>query len=181
MISTLTGTIREKAPPRLVVEIGGIGFEVFMPVSLFSRLGTPGDRVSILTKLVVKEDALELYGFLHPVELGLFEDLTSVPGIGPKSALNVLSRFSAPELVAAIEAQNDELLSTVPGIGKKTAAKIILELKGKIKFEKDKPGFVQAVDALVALGLSRNEAVEKLKGCDPKLTPDEMVRKALAR
>lgn len=181
MISSLTGIIREKAPPRLVIEVGGLGFELHLPVSLFARIGGLGDRVSVLTKLVVKEDALELYGFLHPAELDLFEDLLGVPGIGPKSALNMLSRFSVKELIGAVEAQNDELLATVPGIGKKTAAKIILELKGKLKFEKDRPNFVQAVDALMALGLTRGEAIDRLKALDPNTSPEVMVKKALAK
>lgn len=181
MIYSLTGIIREKVPPRLIVEVGGVGFLVFMPLSLFDKIGGPGDKLSILTRLIVKEDAMELYGFLTSAELCLFEDLITVPGIGPKSGLSLLSRFSVAELVEAIENQNDELLSTVSGIGKKTAAKIILELKGKIKFEKDKPSFNQAVEALISLGLTRGEAIERLKGVDPRLAAGEMIKKVLGK
>ncbi len=181
MIHFLSGTISEKDPPRLVIDVGGVGFVVYMPLSLFPRLGDVGSKSKIITRLIVKEESLELYGFMTGEELALFDDLTTVPGIGPKTALNLMSRFSVNELLTAIENQNDDLLATVPGIGKKTAAKIILELKGKIKFEKDRPGFTQAIDALVSLGLTRNEAIDKLRNIDPNLSPEEMVRKALQR
>ena len=181
MITSLTGIIKEKNPPRLVIEVGGIGLTVFMPLSTFDKLGRLGDKASVLTKLIVKEDALELYGFLQVDELNLFEDLIGVPGIGPKTGLNLLSKFTVRELIDAVESQNDELLATVTGVGKKTAAKIILELKGKIKFETDKPNLSQAVEALVSLGLSRSEAIERLKGIDHKLGPQEMVKKVLSK
>ncbi len=181
MITSLTGTIRDKNPPLLIVEVGGIGFMVFMPLSNFDKIGKPGEQITVITKMIVKDDAMELYGFLIHDELNLFEDLIGVPGIGPKSALSLLSKFSVSELIDAIDMQNDELLATVTGIGKKTAAKIILELKGKIKFEKDRPSINQAIEALVSLGLSKNEAVAKLKGIDPRLSTEEMVKRVLSK
>jgi Holliday junction DNA helicase RuvA len=178
MIGRLHGKIVEKTPPFLILDIAGIGFAVHTPFSTFEKIRID-QEITLYTKCIFKEEEAFVYGFLDPDELRMFEDLTSVSGVGPKSGLNFLSRFEPGELLQAIEDENIELLSSVPKIGKKLASKIILELKGKLKFEEKSTVFMQAVNALCSLGLSRNEAVNRLKGIPKDLSLEEMIRQAL--
>jgi len=178
MIGKIKGKVIEKSPPWLTIDISGLGFIVYMPASAFSKI-TTGQEIEVFTKYLIKEEEAFLYGFLTRDELAIFEELISVPGIGPKSGLTLLSNFTPEELARAIEEENIGLLSSVPKIGQKLASKIILELKGKMQFKKESTTFDQAVNALCSLGLNRAEAISRLKGLPNNLSVEEMVKLAL--
>lgn len=178
MIGRLCGKIIEKNPPFLILDVSGIGFLIQLPLNAFKTL-EPDQDVVLYTKSLIKEEEMLLFGFLDKKELEIFEALTSVPGLGPKSALTLLSNFTPEDITKAIEEENLELLSSVPRIGKKLASKIILEMKGKLNFVKETGTFEQAINALCALGLNRNEALARLKGLPNNLTVEEMIKLAL--
>ena len=129
MIAHLRGRILEKQPTRVIVEAGGVGYDVAVPLSTFYGLGEPGAEVALRVHTHVREDALALYGFATALELDLFNRLISISGIGPKLALAVLSGIEPPDLVAAIERGDLARLTAIPGVGKKTSERIVLELK----------------------------------------------------
>ncbi|MEO0136331.1 MAG: Holliday junction branch migration protein RuvA [candidate division WOR-3 bacterium] len=178
MIGRLKGIILEKNPPFLLLDVSGIGFLIQLPLNAFDLL-TSNEEVILYTKCVIKEEEMLLFGFLNKVELELFETLIAVPGLGPKSALTLLSNFSPEELTRAIEEENLDLLSSVPRIGKKLASKIILETKGKLSFVRTSGNFEQALNALCALGLNRAEALARLKGLPADLPIEELIKRAL--
>lgn len=180
MIGRLRGRISEKTPPFLIIDVSGIGFLVQAPLSIFDRI-EENKEITLYTKCLFKEDEAFIYGFLKSSDLKAFEDLISVSGVGPKSALNFLSRFSPQEIFQAIEDENIGLLSSVSKIGKKLASKIILELKGKLKLAEESTTFSQALNALCSLGLSRSEAVQKLKGLPKDLPVEELIKRALRK
>ncbi len=132
MIARLKGTLVEKSPSRLVVDVGGVGYDVLVPLSTFYGLGEPGSAVALRVHTHVREDAIALYGFSSPLEQDLFERLISISGIGPKLALAVLSGIDPAELVRAIRGQDVARLTKIPGVGKKTAERIGLELKDRL-------------------------------------------------
>jgi Holliday junction DNA helicase RuvA len=132
MIAQLRGTLAEKNPNRLIVDIGGVGYDVLVPLSTFYALGDPGSQVSLRIHTHVREEALALYGFATALELELFERLISISGVGPKLALSVLSGIEPAELIKAIRLQDVARLTAIPGIGKKTAERIGLELKDRL-------------------------------------------------
>ncbi len=132
MISSLQGRLESLAADRAVVNVGGVGFLVYMPGPTLANLGGTGQVVRVHTHLHVREDNLTLYGFGSPEELQLFETLMSVSGIGPKLALAMISGMKVPDLTLAIATGNADMLTSIPGIGKKTASRIVLELKDKI-------------------------------------------------
>jgi holliday junction DNA helicase RuvA len=132
VIAHLTGTIFEKHPNRLVVDVGGVGYDVSVPLSTFYGLGEPGSTIALRIHMHVREDALALFGFATVLEQDLFERLIGVSGIGPKVALAVLSGIEPVELVRAIERGDIGRLTAIPGIGKKTAERIVLELKDRL-------------------------------------------------
>ncbi len=132
MIAHLRGLLLEKHPNQALVEAGGVGFDVAIPVSTFSALPEPGREVRLRIYTHVREDTLALYGFATPDEKMLFERLISISGIGPKLAITVLSGLSAPDLIAAIRAGDAARLVRIPGVGKKTAERILLELREKL-------------------------------------------------
>ena len=132
MIARLKGTLVEKSPSRLIVDVGGVGYDVLVPLSTFYGLGEPGSPVMLRVHTHVREDAIALYGFASPLEQDLFERLISISGIGPKLALAVLSGIDPAELVRAIRAQDVARLTRIPGVGKKTAERIGLELKDRL-------------------------------------------------
>lgn len=132
MISSLQGRLESLAADRAVVNVGGVGFLVYMPGSTLANLGGVGQAVKIHTHLHVREDNLTLYGFGSPEELQLFETLLSVSGIGPKLALAMISGMKVADLTLAIATGNADMLTSIPGIGKKTASRIVLDLKDKI-------------------------------------------------
>lgn len=168
MIAQLTGTLIDKHVQRLVVDVGGVGYEVHVPLSTFYTVGEPGGRVSLRIHTHVREDALQLFGFGTPLELTLFERLIAVSGIGPKVALSVLSGIEPADLVKAIRQADLGRLTSIPGVGKKTGERIIMELKDRLpKLELAEPaeeaGEAEGVrtdllSALANLGYQRTTA-----------------------
>src|SRR6266498_5837918 len=132
MIGRLAGTLLEKNPPQIVVDAGGVGYEVEVPMSTFYNLPASGERVMLLTHLVVREDAHLLYGFGSEAERRAFRQLLKISGVGARTALAVLSGLSVAELAQAVTMQDTGRLTKIPGIGKKTAERLLLELKDKL-------------------------------------------------
>jgi Holliday junction DNA helicase RuvA len=132
VIAQLRGRILEKHPNRVIVDVNGVGYDVFVPLSTFYVLGEAGGDVTLRTHTHVREDALSLYGFATVLEQALFERLIGVSGIGPKVALAVLSGIEPVELLRAIERGDIARLTAIPGVGKKTAERIVLELKDRL-------------------------------------------------
>ncbi len=132
MIAWLRGRLVEKHPTRVIVETGGVGYELHVPLSSFSAIGEPGGEVTLRVHTHVREDAIQLFGFSTPLELSLFERLLGVSGIGPRLALAALSGTAPPELARAVAAGEVARLVGVPGIGRKTAERIVLELRDKL-------------------------------------------------
>jgi holliday junction DNA helicase RuvA len=132
MIAHLRGRVLEKHPTRVIVETGGVGYELHVPLSSFSAIGEPGSDVSLRVHTHVREDAIQLFGFATPLELSLFDRLIAVNGIGPRLALSLLSGIEPSDLVQAVAANDVGRLVSIPGIGKKTAERIVLELKDKL-------------------------------------------------
>lgn len=171
MIAKITGILDSIDSKSIVLDVNGIGYQVFMPLSAFGRLPKTGEKLSVYTHHVVREDANDLYGFLTKEEKNLFSIILSVSGFGPKSAINLLSSFKIEQLVAAITKGNVDMLTSVPGIGLKSAQKLVIELKEKIgkafavqksDIVKGLPGedpiFSDAISGLVALGYNPKEA-----------------------
>jgi Holliday junction DNA helicase RuvA len=132
MISFLRGRVHDKHPNRVTVDVGGVGYEVHVPLSTFYSVGDEGEDVSLRVYTHVREDALQLYGFLTDLERQLFERLIGISGIGPKLAIVVLSGMETRELLTAVQRADVARLTTIPGIGKKTAERIVLELKDRL-------------------------------------------------
>jgi len=191
MIGKLTGTLGDKNPPQVLVDCNGVGYEVDVPMSTFYNLPGVGERVTLLTHFVVREDAQILYGFASPGERDTFRELIKIAGVGPRTALSVLSGMSVADIAQAITAQDSGRLVKVPGIGKKTAERLLLELKGKLGADLGMPGVAarteegaDIVQALVALGYSDKEATAALKALPKDVGVGEGIRlalKALAR
>lgn len=169
MIGRITGLLAEKNPPQLLVDVAGVGYEVDVPMSTFYNLPTLGERVSLLTHFVVREDAQLLFGFLTPSERATFRQLVKISGVGPRMALAILSGLSVAELAQAVSLQEGGRLVKVPGIGKKTAERLLLELKGKLGPDLALPlhaasdSQADILQALLALGYSDREAAQALK------------------
>lgn len=171
MIGRLTGTLADKNPPQVLVDCHGVGYEVDVPMSTFYNLPASGEKVVLLTHFVVREDAQVLYGFGTPGERDAFRQLIRISGVGPRTALAVLSGMSVADIAGAVTAQDASRLVKVPGIGKKTAERLLLELKGKIGADLGLPaggaavadGQADILQALVALGYSDKEAQAALK------------------
>ena len=182
MIGRLSGRLVAKQPPQVLVDVGGVAYEVDVPMSTFYGLPATGEPVSLYTHLVVREDAHTLYGFATLEERSAFRQLIRISGIGARTALSVLSGLSVGDLAQAVALQDAAPLVRVPGIGKKTAERLLLELKGKLA-EASAPAGGQAasdvVNALVALGYSDKEALVAVKGLTPGLPVAEAIRAAL--
>ena len=133
MIAYIHGTIAEKSPTRIVVDVNGLGYEIHIPVSTYEKLPAAGERIRLLTYLHVREDILQLYGFGSEEQRALFLELISISGIGPRTALGVLSKVSVSDFTAAVLNENFSLLTQIPGIGKKTAQRLVMELKDKLQ------------------------------------------------
>ena len=131
MIGRLQGVLADKNPPQVLVDCHGVGYEVDVPMSTFYNLPASGESVTLLTHFVVREDAQVLYGFGTPAEREAFRQLIRISGVGPRTALSILSGLSVAELAQAVTAQDAARLTRIPGIGKKTAERLLLELKGK--------------------------------------------------
>ena len=132
MIAFLRGRVHDKQPNRVIVDVGGVGYEVHVPLSTFYEVGGLGSEVALRVYLHVREDALQLYGFLTELERQLFERLIGISGIGPKLAIVVLSGMDTRDLVAAVQRADVARLTGIPGIGKKTAERIVLEMKDRL-------------------------------------------------
>ncbi|OCG54731.1 Holliday junction DNA helicase RuvA [Gilliamella sp. Choc6-1] len=133
MIGRLRGTIIEKQPPKVLIEVGGVGYNVFMPMTCFYELPNNGQEVMVLTHFIVREDAQLLYGFNHEQERELFRELIKVNGVGPKLALAILSGMSAQQFINAVEQSEIKTLVKLPGVGTKTAERLIVEMKDRVK------------------------------------------------
>ena len=187
MIATLEGTLEYRGDDSIIINVGGIGFRVYVPTSTLSQLGAVKGRVSLYTHLHVREDNISLYGFASSEELTLFKSLISVSGIGTKLALSLLSALNPEQLVMAITSGDIDLLSQTPGIGKKMASRLVVELRGKL--EKDwremalplAPERVDVIAALTGLGYSVTEAAKAISRLpdSEELSLEEKVKMAL--
>ena len=180
MINRILGIIVEKNPSVVIVDVGGVGYEIGIPVSTFSKLPQIGEKVLLYTHLYIREDAHQLFGFLEEMERSLFGKIIKVSGIGPKVGLAILSTISPTSLVSYIERRNTENLCQIPGIGKKTAERMILELNGKIEaVSENTNNNEELVQALLALGYSEKEVRSTVSTIEYKLTIQEKIKKAL--
>jgi Holliday junction DNA helicase RuvA len=186
MIGKLTGTLAEKNPPQVLVDCHGVGYEVDVPMSTFYNLPNVGDKVSLLTHFVVREDAQILFGFGSAGEREAFRQLIRISGVGPRTALSVLSGMSVGDIAQAVTAQDAARFVKVPGIGKKTAERLLLELKGKFGADLGQPAGGATSDAqgdilqaLVALGYSDKEAAAALKALPKDVGVSEGIKLAL--
>jgi Holliday junction DNA helicase RuvA len=195
MIAFITGTIFDKMPSTLVVEVQGIGYQIFIPLSTFYRLPEVKESVSLHIYTHVREDALQLYGFLSLLEKELFLLLLGVSGVGPKVALGILSGMELTELVQALRDGNVDRLRAIPGVGPKTAGRLVLELREKVSALRlaglqtpvsagSEPDKIKedALSALVNLGYSRNEAkrvIDKL--AEEQVTTSDSVEALIKR
>ena len=196
MIASLTGRLAFKAPTHLVLDVHGVGYEVLIPLSTYFGLPDLSESTSLSVHTHVREDAIQLFGFLTSQEKDAFVLLTSVSGVGPKLALSILSALPVPALVSAIQLEDVEKLTTVPGIGNKSAGRLVLELKDKV--EKLHPGlasarevpkpeqdatFDDALSALVNLGYRPQDAKDALKRAKQSdgasVALKDMIREAL--
>jgi holliday junction DNA helicase RuvA len=187
MIGKLSGTLIEKQPPQVLVDCHGVGYEVDVPMSTFYNLPAVGSPVSLLTHFVVREDAQLLYGFGTAAERDTFRQLIRISGVGPRTALGVLSGMSVEELARAVTEQSPGRLVKVPGIGKKTAERLLLELKGKLGADLGAavPGAAAGdahhdiQQALMALGYNDREAALALKALPADIGVSEGIKQAL--
>lgn len=186
MIGRIQGTLIESNPPQVLVDVHGIGYEVDVPMSTFYNLPGLGEKVTLLTHMVVREDAQLLYGFLTAPERDCFRQLLKVTGIGARTALAILSGMSVEMLVQAVAMQEVGILTKVPGIGKKTAERLILELKDKLGSAIISSGVTVAssaiadvIKALVSLGYSEREATQAAKKLPEDIDLSEGIRLAL--
>ena len=194
MIGRIAGTLLEKNPPQILVDVGGVGYEVDVPMSTFYNLPNLGDKVALVTHLVVREDAHLLFGFLTEAERALFRQLLKISGIGARIALAVLSGLSVAELAQAVALQETGRIVKIPGIGKKTAERLLLELKGKLPLAGSaaakvsaggtaSPGVPDALgdilNALLALGYNEREALGAMKSLPPDVGVSDGIRQAL--
>ncbi|HEY5762567.1 MAG TPA: Holliday junction branch migration protein RuvA [Rhodocyclaceae bacterium] len=187
MIGRLSGTLLAKHPPQLLIDVGGIGYEVEAPMSTVFQLPECGKPVVLLTHLIVREDGHFLYAFLTEGERALFRQLLKISGVGARIALALLSGMSVDELAGAVARQETGRLTKVPGIGKKTAERLLLELKDKLPSSLGAPtGARQAADpatdilnALLALGYNDREAGAVLRQLPPELAVADGIRQAL--
>ena len=187
MIGRLTGRLAAKHPPQVLLDVGGVAYEIDVPMSTFYNLPATGDAVTLHTHLVVREDAHMLYGFATLEERAAFRQLIRISGIGARTALAVLSGLSVADLAHAVAMQETGRLTKIPGIGKKTAERLLLELKGKLADAL--PGGAAAaapasttadiLNALVSLGYSEKEAVAAVKGLAPGIAVTDGIRQAL--
>ena len=201
MIGRLRGTLIEKQPPEILLEVGGVGYELQLPMTCFYELPPIGQEAVLHTQFVVREDAQLLYGFVNKRTRALFRELLKANGVGPKLALAILSGMSASQFVSAVEREEIGLLVKIPGVGKKTAERLVVEMKDRLKGwsegalftpftdamttlpgDADKPSSVEdeAVSALLALGYKPQQAslvVSKIYKSD--MTVEAVIREAL--
>jgi Holliday junction DNA helicase RuvA len=186
MIGRLSGLLVHKAPPVVMVDVQGVGYEVSVPMSTFFNLPGLNEPVVLLTHFVVREDAQVLFGFLSPSERSTFVELIKISGVGPRTALSILSGLSVAELSQAVTLQDAARLVKVPGIGKKTAERLLLELKGRLGPDLATPPAAAYTDAqadigqaLQALGYNEREAQAALKALPADIGVSEGIKLAL--
>ena len=199
MITFLQGKLVESLPTQVVVDVNGVGYEVLIPLSSFDKLPAPGEPVKLLTQLVIREDAHLLYGFMTEAERNMFRLLVhTVSGIGPKTALNILSGISVTAFRGAVAGGDVKSLSQISGVGKKTAERIVVELREKVgaagaweaasaarTLSPDDQRINDAVLALMALGFKQAEAHDSVRAAQAMLGPqasvEELVRAGLKK
>ena len=187
MIGRLNGILLEKTPPLVLIDCNGVGYECEVPMSTFYNLPAVGERVTMLTHFVVREDAQLLYGFGSDQERATFRQLLKVNGIGAKSALSILSGLSIDELVQAVALQEAAMLTRVPGVGKKTAERLLLELKDKFSVagltassaSHPKSASSDVLNALISLGYNEREALAAVKQLSADVSVAEGIKQAL--
>ncbi len=187
MIGRIAGTLLEKNPPQLLVDCHGVGYVLNVPMTTFYDLPAVGEKVVLLTHFVVREDAQLLYGFLTPSERESFIQLIKISGVGPRTALAVLSGISSDQLASAVTLQDTALLTKVPGIGKKTAERLLLELKGKLVQVSTTGGSnasgsslqMDVLNALLSLGYSEKEAAHATKQLAADISVSDGIKQAL--
>ncbi len=187
MIVRLEGTLLARQPPLVTIDVGGVGYQVEAPLNVFDRLPQTGQAITILTRLVVREDSQTLYGFLVEADRQLFDELLKISGIGPRLALAILSGVSSDDFALMVEAGDTGALTRLPGIGKKTAERLILEMRGKLpesgqgeKVSGSADPAAEARAALTALGYSSAEALKMVRAVADQDQPSEaLIRAAL--
>ena len=197
MIGRLRGTLTEKHPPFLILDVGGVGYEVEVPMTTLYRLPSVGEPLTLHTHLVVREDAQLLYGFAEKREREFFRELIRLNGVGPKLALALMSGLEVDELVRCVQAGDTSTLVKVPGVGKKTAERLLVELKDRFKAWETLPGMTglviepssvspvssaesDALSALISLGYKPQEASRAVAAVkEDGLSSEEMIRRAL--
>jgi Holliday junction DNA helicase RuvA len=187
MIGRISGILLDKTPPLALIDCNGVGYECEVPMSTFYLLPQVGDKVTLLTHFVVREDAQLLFGFGTNQERLMFRQLLKVNGIGAKSALAILSGLSIDELIQAVSLQEAGLLTRVPGIGKKTAERLLLELKDKFTLDSAlsiKGSGITSIsqdvlNALIALGYNERESLNAVKSLEINLTVNDGIKQAL--
>jgi Holliday junction DNA helicase RuvA len=188
MIGRLSGLLIEKNPPQLLVDVGGVGYEINVPMSTFYNLPALGEPVTLLIHHAAREDGQFLYGFASAAERAAFRQLLKISGVGARIALAVLSGLSVADLGSAVARQESGRLTQIPGIGKKTAERLLLELKGKLPTASGgatlAPGTAagqgdDVLNALLSLGYHEKEALAALRGVSPGLSTAEGIRQAL--
>jgi len=187
MIATLEGILESRGNDSLIINVGGIGFRVYVSGSTLSQLGAVKGKVSLYTHLHVREDNISLYGFASSDELALFKNLISVSGVGSKVALALLSALNPEQLVMAITSGDSDLISQAPGIGKKMASRLVVELRGKLEKEWKEvalplaPGSADVIAALTGLGYSLTEATKAISKLPDsgELSLEEKIKMAL--
>jgi Holliday junction DNA helicase RuvA len=197
MISYLQGKLVESLPTQITVDVNGVGYEIFIPLSSYDLLPQPGQSIRVLVQLVVREDSHTLYGFMSPDQRDLFKLLVhSVSGIGPKTAIQILSGISVTAFKGAVVNNDIKTLSSISGVGKKTAERIVVELKDKIgivgaweaqsakrALSHEEQLLNDAILALIGLGYKQIEAHKVIRAAlntlGPKATVEELLREAL--
>jgi Holliday junction DNA helicase RuvA len=191
MIARITGILIEKNPPSITVDVHGLGYEVGVPMSTFYNLPATGEKVSLYTHMIVREDGHFLYGFATEAERAAFRQLLKISGIGARMALAVLSGMSVTELAQAVTLQEAGRLIKIPGIGKKTAERLLLELRDRLPKTLSTGGAKvgagatasdnasDIMNALLALGYNDREALAAMKGLAPDVTVSDGIRQAL--
>jgi Holliday junction DNA helicase RuvA len=196
VIGRLRGTLAEKQPPHVIVDVGGVGYELEVPMTTLYRLPGVGEPLTLHTHLVVREDAQLLYGFAEKRERELFRELIRLNGVGPKLALALMSGLEVDELVRCVQAQDTSVLVKVPGVGKKTAERLLVELKDRFKAWETLPAMAglvveprvggassaenDAVSALISLGYKPQEASRAVSAIkEDGMSSEDMIRRAL--
>ncbi|AKS40895.1 Holliday junction branch migration protein RuvA [Wenzhouxiangella marina] len=187
MIARLKGIVIERQPPQAVIDVAGVAYEVECPLGVFDQLPAVGQEATLLTQLIVREDAHTLYGFLRRADRALFRELLKVSGVGPRLALAILSGVSADDFALMVEAGDAQALTRLPGIGKKTAERLILEMRGRLPERDEGEGAAAPTDAaaearaaLTALGYSAAEALKMVRAvAEPDQSAEQLIRAAL--